>query len=124
MEVGTRVRLDQGQRGHKVEGGLGVEGETRSEGHPLTPCALMLVTAPTTSPSPSAHLPWRCLSPCAIGEIRYWLSPVCWYCADRSGLATGAQDSAMWSTGQFMPSFPIPLHHSTISSLHILMNVL
>ena len=52
------------------------------------PCALTLVTALMTSSSPSVHLPWRCLSPHAVGEIRYWFSPVCWYHADRSGLAS------------------------------------
>ena len=36
MEVGIRTRPDWGQRGYKVEGELGVEGKTRSEGCPLT----------------------------------------------------------------------------------------
>ena len=49
------------------------------------PCALTLLTSSTTSSSPSVHLPWRCLSPRAVGEIRYWFSPVCWYRADKSG---------------------------------------
>ena len=49
------------------------------------PCALTLLTSSTTSSSPSVHLPWRGLSPRAVGVIRYWFSPVCWYRADKSG---------------------------------------